>query len=256
MSEVVVLLAAGRHPVSGRPRRAPADARALELGLRLAGEHGVSAVHAGDPDDPALREYLGMGLPEMTVLRCPPASDVLPPLAAWLAERRPRLLLAGDRAEHGLGSGMLPYRLAALLGAPLVPRAVMLEGDADGFGITVAESGGHRRRLAAPAPLMVTLDRAAPAPRPYAFARARRGRLSVFEPAVAAVPETGFEARPARRRPRRLQPQRAGSAAERLAALRGGSGGGARAALRPMTPETAARQLLEQLERWGVINAR
>jgi electron transfer flavoprotein beta subunit len=47
MVKVAVLLSVGRHPASGRTRRAPLDARALELALRLP-DADISAVHAGD----------------------------------------------------------------------------------------------------------------------------------------------------------------------------------------------------------------
>ena len=57
MIEVVVLLSVGRHPVSLRRRRAPMDARALELALRLP-EVSILGLHAGDPEEPALRDYL------------------------------------------------------------------------------------------------------------------------------------------------------------------------------------------------------
>lgn len=65
---VYALVSIGAHPTSGRPRRADQDARAVELGLRLAGEQ-LGVLHAGDPWQDALRAYLGMGLPALTVLR-------------------------------------------------------------------------------------------------------------------------------------------------------------------------------------------
>ena len=67
---IIALVSVGAHPTSGRSRRAEQDARAVELGLRLAGER-LQLLHAGDPQEPALRGYLGMGLSEMTVLEQP-----------------------------------------------------------------------------------------------------------------------------------------------------------------------------------------
>jgi electron transfer flavoprotein beta subunit len=56
---VISLVSVGAHPLSGRPRRAEQDARAVELGLRLAGER-LQVLHVGDPQQEALRAYLGM----------------------------------------------------------------------------------------------------------------------------------------------------------------------------------------------------
>ena len=46
--KVVTLVSVGAHPASARPRRAEQDARAVELGLRLAGQN-LQLLHAGDP---------------------------------------------------------------------------------------------------------------------------------------------------------------------------------------------------------------
>jgi electron transfer flavoprotein alpha subunit len=74
--QIAVLLSTGRHPASGRARRSPLDARALEAALALADETGgyVHGIHVGDPDEPALRDYLGMGLKRLTVLDKRPAA--------------------------------------------------------------------------------------------------------------------------------------------------------------------------------------
>jgi len=53
---IVALVSVGAHPLSGRPRRAEQDARAVELGLHLAGER-LQVLHAGDPQQEALRAY-------------------------------------------------------------------------------------------------------------------------------------------------------------------------------------------------------
>ena len=51
---IVALVSVGAHPTSARPRRAEQDARAVELGLRLAGQ-SLQLLHAGDPQAEALR---------------------------------------------------------------------------------------------------------------------------------------------------------------------------------------------------------
>src|SRR5579864_5010808 len=110
MLEVAVLLSIGRHPASGRAVRADLDARALELALGMADAARVHAIHAGDPADPVLRDYLGMGIGELTVLSVRDG-DVAEALARYLGRLRPTIVLAGSRAECGEASGMLPYRL-------------------------------------------------------------------------------------------------------------------------------------------------
>lgn len=59
-TKIISLVSIGAHPTSGRPRRAEQDARAVELGLQLAGDN-LQVLHAGDVAEPALRAYLGMG---------------------------------------------------------------------------------------------------------------------------------------------------------------------------------------------------
>jgi electron transfer flavoprotein beta subunit len=214
--EVAVLLSIGRHPASLRSGAAAADARALELALRLGDGARISALHAGDPAEPGLRDYLGMGLESLTVLRQPAGSDVLPALAAHLAERRPQLVLAGVAGETGQGSGMLPYLLAEALGTTLLANIAEISIAGASISALQALARGRRRSLNAPLPALATVSLAAPAPRPWAFARARRGRIAVVDlPPGPPVADDARE-RPARAKPRRLKLATAGSAAERL----------------------------------------
>ena len=71
-SNVISLISIGAHPTSGRPRRAEQDARAVELGLQLAGAQ-LQVLHAGDVAEPALRAYLGMGLEQPCLLYTSPS---------------------------------------------------------------------------------------------------------------------------------------------------------------------------------------
>ena len=107
----VVLVSIGIHPASQRPRRAEQDARAVEMGLQLAGDD-LHVLHAGNPHEPALRAYLGMGLAQLQVLEQPPQADAVPVLRDYLREAGVQLVLTGNQAETGEGSGMLPYLLA------------------------------------------------------------------------------------------------------------------------------------------------
>src|SRR5262249_10481481 len=173
--EIAVLLSIGLRPASGRSRRAEIDARALEIALGLGGR--IHAIHAGDPHEPALHDYLGMGLERLTVLRQPMECDVLPALAAYLGQIRPTLILAGAVTEQGVGSGMLPYLLARHLGLPMLPAAASLSVNGTLLDALQALPRGRRRALRANLPCLVTIDRAAPAPRQNAFGRARRGTI-------------------------------------------------------------------------------
>ncbi|MFO1057761.1 MAG: hypothetical protein U1E53_12440 [Dongiaceae bacterium] len=158
---VTVLVSIGRHPASGRARRADRDARAVELAL--AAGLAPRLLHAGDAACPALQDYLGMGVAELAVLPQPAGSDALAPLAEAL-RGRPGLVLAGAAAEAGEGSGMLPYLLAERLGLPLLPGLVALEPPApDGtLHLVQALPGGRRRRLRARPPLLATVGERAP----------------------------------------------------------------------------------------------
>lgn len=244
--DVAVLLSAGRHPVSGRGRRAPGDARALEMALSLSSPR---AVHAGDPSAPMLRDYLGMGLDDITVLDLAPEADPAPALIGHLEAAPPDLLLAGGRAENGEDSAMVPYIVAEALGFALVPAVAEIVSIDDGtVRLLQALPRGRRRAITAPLPLVATVDRAAPAPRQSAFAKARRGRIDI----VAADAPTdsdraAWQVRPARQRPRRLGGQVSGlSAAERLSALTDVPAGSGRQLIEP-TPHEAAQAIYDYL---------
>ena len=107
-TNVISLVSIGAHPTSGRPRRAEQDARAVELGLQMAGDQ-LQVLHAGNINEPTLRSYLGMGLPQLHVLEQPAGSDALPVLSEYLRDAGAHVVLAGSQAETGEGSGMLPF---------------------------------------------------------------------------------------------------------------------------------------------------
>ncbi len=248
--DIAVLLSVGRHPASGRGRRAEIDAKALELALTLGGR--LHAIHAGDPGDPALREYLGMGLEWLTVLRQPPGCDVLPPLLRHLETIKPALILAGSAAEDGPGSGMLPYALAHALGLPILPAAASLGVNNGLLDMLQALPRGRRRMLRAGLPCLVTVDRSAPAPRPSAYAKARRGAIDIVE--TAAGPRLPADARevPARPRPRRLKIMTGGSAAERYRAATEMQAGRGKLMVDPPADEAAAA-IMDYLRAEGIL---
>ncbi len=252
MAEIVVLLSAGRHPATGRPRPAASDARALQLARSLEAEgHQVTALHAG-PDDEPLRGYAGYGPVELVRLDVPADADPAPALAAWLALHRPALVLAGARAEHGAATGLLPYALARALGGACVPDAVAVEFLADRITLIQAREGGRRRRLAAPAPAVLTIAHAAPAASGWAYARASRAAVTVApvmeQPLPAAMSWRTEPARPLARPVRKVR----GSAAARMAAATSFTAGKGRLLVQP-DPEEAARAILDYLDAEGLL---
>lgn len=250
---MLVLLSSGRHPASGRAVAAVRDARALELALRLSGGTGgdILALHAGDPGDPALRDYLGMGLARLEVLAVPAGHDPVPALIARARDFAPDLVLCGAVAEQGEASGMLPYLLAGALGAGVAEEAVGLVRDAAGVRVTCALPRGRREELDLALPAVLAVGLAAPAPRAPAFARARFGRIET----VAAVTEPDAHLAAAEFRPWRVrgkpQPRR-GTAAERLRAATEMQAGEGRVMIDP-APEEAALAIRDYLAGKGVI---
>ena len=248
--DVVVLVSCGRHPVSGRPRRAMLDARAVELALHL-GDVKVELVHAGDPVAAGLADYFGMGVDDMTVLDVASGDDIVPPLVAHLQHRPDALVLAGARAETGEASGMLPYLLAEALGRAIVPGAAALTIDEGRVDIAQALAGGRRRAIQAPHVSIVTVSPAAPDPRPVAFAKTRRGHVT-----NAAYPTGPYKIagawQPARAKPRRLKIVGQGSAAERLKAATQTVQGRAQVLQHP-DPDTAAEAIWSYLVAEGLV---
>jgi len=251
---IVALVSVGAHPTSGRTRRAEQDARAVELGLRLAGDR-LQLVHAGDPEEEALRGYLGMGLAELTVLKQSRGADALPVLAEHLAKAGAQIVLTGSQAETGEGSGMLPYLLAERLGWPLVVGLAEVESVENGNALVLqALPRGQRRRLKVRLPFLASIDSAGPAARQSAFGPARRGQLN-----AAAVPVTEDELfadaqlQPARPRPKRLKVIQGKTAADRLKAATAKASGDGGQVLRDLSPEDSAEAIFKLLREEGVL---
>ena len=250
---VVVLLSAGLHPVSGQPAPVPVEAQAVRLALALGAD--VTGLHAGAEEVP-VRDHLGRGLPEIALVPLRDGGDPLPVLAEALRATAPDLVLAGRRGSGGTDSGLLPYRLARALSWPIVADAAALGRDDDLLAVEQALPRGIRRRVRVRLPCIVTVHPAAAPPLPFAFAAARRGRVTRQRGGI--VPETqadALEERPYRRRPRLLGVVPGGSAADRLRAATEAASGGGQLLVNP-PPEVAAAEILAFLRRVGVLAQR
>jgi electron transfer flavoprotein beta subunit len=251
---VIALVSVGAHPSSGRPRRAEQDARAVELGLQLAGER-LQLLHAGDAQADALRAYLGMGLNELKVLQQAPGADALPALLDYLRGSDAQLVLTGSQAETGEGSGMLPYLLAEQLGWPLVVGLAAVESVEGGYAqVLQALPRGQRRRLKVPLPFLACVDNAAPAARQSAFGPARRGLLSATE--VAPLDDQLLavsQLQPAKSRPKRLKIIKAKTGAERMKAATAKAAGGGGQVLKDVSAQEGAEAIFKLLLEEGVV---
>ncbi len=205
LSRIAVLVSVGRHPVSGTPRYSRNDAAALELGRKLAGQHGaqLDVLHAGDASDPALADYLALGARKVEVLACHPGDDAVAPLAARLAGVD--LVLTGTRAEGAFDTGLLPYRLAAKLDVGLAGTAVDIEVANGEAVIRQFLAKGLRRKVAVTLPAVVAVHPLASVEPRYAYARQRAG--SIAEVATQAAPAADladWKAAPTERKPVKL----------------------------------------------------
>lgn len=254
---VTVLVSVGRHPLTGRSRRADRDARGVEL-ARMLPHAEVSLLHAGvfdEASEGALRGYLGMGFEALTLIEQPPGADVLPALAERLEASAPQLVIAGERAEQGESSGLLPYLLAEQLSWPLVSGLVEVEGVEGGVATLLqALPRGQRRRLRVRLPAIVTADGAAPMPRQSAYGPARRGQLERHEGALCHDGEwASWQIQPARKRPKRLKIVKAASARDRFKAAAVKAEGGGGQVLADVTPTQGAEAILKLLLEEGIL---
>jgi len=263
ISDVAVLLSIGRHPVSGRARRAATDAQALEMALALRPKR-LTAIHAGPAADAdALRAYLGMGLERLTLLVLPENADPAEPLIAHLRRLGPSLVLTGRQAEDGEGSGMLPYLIARGLDAAIVSDVVRI-GPSDGQSsmadtadLVQALPRGQRRALTVAGRFVATVHPSAPPARASAFGPARRGVIEpVAEPVTARATADLFlsecEHRPWRPKPKLMRVKRGGSALDRLKAATESKSGKGQLLVNP-TPEAGALAIYDSLVEQGML---
>lgn len=251
---VVSLVSVGRHPQSGRARRADQDGRAVELGLKLVAK-ALSVVHVGDPDDPVLRQYAGMGLPSMTILKQDKSTDAVPVLSQFLQQEKVDIVLTGVRAESGESSGMVPYLLAHALGWPVVARVADIVSVKDGEAqVLLALPRGQRRAVSVKLPFIASVDHAAETARQSAFALGLRASIESVE-SVGEVDQirVNWQESVAKSRPKRLKTVKAKTAAERFKAATAKPEGGTGKVMKNETPKEKACAIFDLLLEEKVI---
>ncbi|ASW00836.1 drug:proton antiporter [Paraburkholderia aromaticivorans] len=207
--KIAVLVSVGRHPVSGTARYSRNDAAALTMALALARTNNATleVLHAGDPSNPALQEYLALGARSVEVLDLATTPEMQADAAAALAARLGgyELVLTGTRAEGAFDSGMLPYRVAHALEIALVGAAVditLRDGCAE---VRQFMPKGLRRRVEVQLPALIAVHPMANAAPTYAYARLREGTIRPVATQAAGGPEgLAWSVRPAAAKPVRL----------------------------------------------------
>lgn len=252
--KVATLVSVGQHPKSGRARRANQDARAVELGLKMAG-NSCRLVHVGEGNETGLRQYLGMGLSELSLLKGDDNTDAVPVLVKHFNEHPADIVLTGIHAEQGEASGMVPYLLAEYLGWPVVSRIADIQKIEGGKAeILQALPRGQRRLLRVSLPFVATVDNAAPEARQYAFGAARRGRLAELDSeAVVDEARKNWQETPAKPRPKRLNVVKAKSAADRFKAATAKPQGQGGKVVTEGTNREKAEAIMELLIAEGVV---
>lgn len=257
--KIVSLVSIGKHPTSGRARRAEQDGRAVELGMLLAEASGdkqnLTVIHAGDSQEAALRSYAGMGLSSVRVLQMCESADAIHPLSEYLYKHAPDIILTGVQAESGESSGMVPYLLGEALGWPVVPRIANIVSIKNGVAeILQALPRGQRRALSVRLPFIASVDNAAAEPRQSAFGPASRAFMDqqVSSSDVDAV-RSGWSELPARKRPKRLKVIKAKTAADRFKAATAKPQGAGGKVMQGQSSAEQAQAIFDLLLEEGVL---
>lgn len=251
---VVSLVSVGQHPQSGRVRRAEQDARAVELGMKLT-SRPIIALHAGNPEEPALKSYAGMGLESLEVLAMSDAADPITPLKDYLREARADIVLTGVRAERGESSGMVPYLLAEQLGWPMVSRiADIIKIEAGEAEVLQALPRGQRRLIKVTLPFIASVDNAAADARQSAYGPASRAQINVQKVNAATDSEReSWHLSPAKKRPKRMKVVKAKTAAERFKAATAKPQSESGRVMKAESPAEQAQAIFELLLDEGVL---
>lgn len=201
---IALLVSSGRNPVSGAPRACRNDVAALAIARTLSED--LTVLHAGDPGDPGLADYLAYGAAAVEVLPMSKQSDIVPALAARLAGFD--LILCGSRAEDGEESGMLPYLLAEKLAVPLAGQALAVTLRPGQAEVTQFLPRGARRLVEVALPAVLCVHPMAPVTPRYAHARRLSGKIVALPAPPPAEIKVSWQVEPASRAPVKLKAQR------------------------------------------------
>lgn len=225
---ISVLVSIGLHPKSQRSRRAEQDAQAVELCLQLIEKYpqfikleNLEAIHAGEYQESVLRNYLGMGLLDLSLLEQPAELDAIDTLVKHLKASPSRLIVTGSRAEQGEGSGACPIIIAEQLGWPLVSSvAEVVQLSEDKIEVLQALPRGQRRKVVLSLPCVIAVGKAAGVARQSAFGPASRGQINRIKSDIdQSSDETQqWQYSPAQKRSKRLKRIKAKTAADRFKA--------------------------------------
>lgn len=191
--KIAALVSTGKHPRSGQARHCHNDSLALQIGLSLASN--IKVLHAGDPNNAALQDYLALGALQIDVI--PATGNMVENLAAQLENID--LILTGTRAENDQDSGLLPYLLAAELKLPIVTGALEISPSAGELEVLQFLPKGARRHVKVKLPAVIVVHPLATAKLHYAHALQSLGRINMLPASNNAVEVTQWRTEPARK---------------------------------------------------------
>jgi electron transfer flavoprotein beta subunit len=210
-NDITVLVSTSAHPLSGRPITSRNDTLALEIAQQLS-RNSLRTLHAGDPQDAALTDYLAFGASCVEVLPAAPGDDIVTALAKHVGSSK--LILCGSRAQSGEASGMLPYLLAAALKRPILSDVLDVQLVGDSVQATQFLPKGRRRTVTVSLPAIVAVHPLATALPRYAYARRVAGRIETLpRPAPAISANASESSAPAASASAAGSPAAAGSSA-------------------------------------------
>lgn len=264
----------GTRAPSGLRMPNRADECAVEMAVRFCGRQGgsVTLLSVAPPEsEEMLGMYVGIGAEALVrvwdaVLAEADVGTVAYVLAKALERLKPDLILCGDCALGGMGTGLTGPLLAEYLSWPFVGSTTDLQADSEGgLRVYCLIEHGDRQLLWVPIPAVIAVSPNAPSPRYPALAKIRRAKretwdlkaldLKTEEITEAALPMTATEWVFARPRPRKLfMPPSTASAAERLRmVMAGGMKKKTQDNFVEESPEKAAEQILQFLRQEKLI---
>lgn len=234
--KICVCLSIGLHPASLRERMAESDRCALELALQSG--HDVIAIHGGAKESEVLQQYLGMGVSRIIFLESA-KQDPMEGIAEIIQGEKVDLILTGNKAETGLGSGMFPYILSNKLSLPVMHNISQFELSPDQITFSQVRPGGRRQRFCGAFPCLLVVASNVVQPRMSTLQHQREGVIETHTTKSGEFIHT-LDSRPARKRGARLRPNSKTQVATSEC-------------LTELTPKEAAQKILDTLRQQGLI---